>query len=236
MAFAFVNSASNFDSTGTSGTTVDITYTATAGNLLVAWCKHEGATGTISVARSGGTETWTAGTLIDHGNGDLHGQFHYLLACAGGSSVTYRMTTASRAFRSFLLFEFSYSGTASLDTQNTGQGTATTATSGNITTAGTDEVVLGGYGEYSSNTVTSPQINAVAADGSIILGAGNFTAAWYRVLTATFSGGNASCSIGSSQAFICNIIAIRTGAGGGSGLDVPRNIRTLTAVNREANF
>lgn len=214
-AFTFVNSASNFDSSGGTGTTLDITHTATAGDLLVAWCKHEGAAGTLTVARSDGTESWSLGTLTDHSNGDLHGRFAYLLACAGGSSVTYRMTTAARTFRSFHLYEFSYTGTSSLDTQNTGQGNSTAPTSGNITTAGTDEVVLGGYGEYSAATATSPQINGVAADGSIIFSSGNFTASWYRLLSATFSGGHANCTIPGAADWICNVIAFRTGAGGG---------------------
>lgn len=216
-AFAFVNSASNLNTAA--GTTLDITYSATAGSLLVGWCKHEGSAGTLTVARSDGTEAWSLGTLVAHSNADLHARFAYLTSCTGGASVTYRMTTGSTPFRSFHLWEFSYSGTASLDVQNTGQGNGTTATSGNITTTGTDEVVLGGYGEYSVVTVTTPQINGVAADGSIIFSSGNFTASWYRILSATFAGGHANCTIPSSaQDWICNIISFSAAAGGGATL------------------
>lgn len=210
QAFTFVNSASNLDGTAVTGTTLDITYSATAGNLLVAWGKHEGLAGALTFDRSAGGEAFSLGTLTDHSNTDLHGRFGYVLACAGGAAVTYRMTTAARTFRSFHLWEFSYSGTASLDTQNVGQGSSAAPTSGNITTTGTDEVVLGGYGEYSSAAITSPQINGVAADGSIIFSSGNFTASWYRILGATFAGGHANCTIGAAD-WIQNVIAFSAG-------------------------
>jgi hypothetical protein len=220
-AFAFVNSASNL-ATG-AGTTLDVTYSATAGSLLVGWCKHEGGAGALTVARSDGTEAWSLGTLVAHSNGDLHARFAYLLSCTGGASVTYRMTTGSTPFRSFHLYEFSYSGTSSLDVQNTGQGSSTAPTSGNVTTTGTDEVALGGYGEYSTIVVTTPEINATAADGSIIFNSGNFTASWYRLLSATFAGGHANCTIpgGAGQDWICNVIAFKAVAGGGTTRGTP---------------
>lgn len=230
MAFAFVNSASNFDSSGGTGTTLDIAYTATAGNLLVAWGKHEGAAGALTFDRSVGGEAFSLGTLTDHSNTDLHARFAYLLACTGGSA-TYRMTTAARTFRSFHLWEFSYTGTAALDVQNTGQGSSAAATSGNITTTTTDEVVLGGYGEYSSSAITSPQINGVAAAGSIIFAAGNFTASWYRILSATFAGGHANCTNPNAD-WICNVISFGIGVGGGGGAVLRKNSLMRLGVGR----
>lgn len=204
------------------GTTLDVTYSPTAGNLLVAWGKHEGTAGAMTFARSDGTESFSLGTLVDHTNNDLHARFGYVLSATGGTSITYRMTTTSKAFRSFHLWEFNAANPWTLDTQNTGQGSGATATSGNITTTGTDEVALGGYGEYSAITVTTPQINGVAAGGSIIMNSGNFTASWYRLLSATFAGGHANCSIGSTQDYICNIIAFKSAAAGGAA-NVGRN-------------
>lgn len=208
-AFTYVGTNNNVN-TG-SGTTLSLTYSATAGSLIVIWNKHEGTPTTIT--NSDGTNTFSAGTKVNHSNNDLSSQWHYLLVGLSGS-LTYTQTlAASRAFRTIILFEYSYTGTASLDQQATAQGSSTAPNSGNLTTTGTDQVSFGGYGEYSTATVTNPLINGAAADGSVLLGSGNFTAAWRKTFAATYTGA-ASCTLSGSADWICNQISFKATAGG----------------------
>jgi hypothetical protein len=213
MTLAFVQS--NSSSTDLTGTTQAVTLTGVgAGHLLVCWLKHEGASTTYSL--SDGTSTFTNGTIINHANGDLHGLWMYLLVGNSGD-LTYTVTLgATRPFRRLHIWEFSYTGTASLDTQNTGSGNGATPVSGAITTTGTDAVVLGSYGEYNAGIVSAPVINGVAADGSRINSpALSFVATWYTLETATFAGGTASCSLTIADDWLCNVLALKTDAGGG---------------------
>jgi hypothetical protein len=220
MALAFVQSNAAYGGSGLGDpsnlASVGVALTGVgAGNLIVFWCKHEGATTTYTV--SDGTTTLTNGTIVNHGNGDLHGVWAYLLVANSGSK-TYTVTFgASRPYVRLHVWEFSYTGTASLDTQNTGSGSSSAPASGAITTAATDEVVLGGYGEYSAGTPSSPLVNSVAATGSQLdAPTGALTSSWYRLLAATFAGGTASLTLSGSGDWICNVIALQTDAGGGA--------------------
>lgn len=227
MAFAFVGTANN--STDASATTLDIAYTATAGSLLVAYVKHEGTATTLSVARSDGSEAWTAGGKTTPAGGEPSGQFFYLLSCTGGAA-TYRFTCAvARPWRSFILFEYSYTGTASLDADVGGTGTSTAVSSGNATTTGTDGVAFGGYGEFTGDNGSAHSINGVAADGVVELATTTFTAAWRKTYTSGYTGA-ATCTLAGSAAWVCRQIAFKAAAGGGGSVLSSR--ATLLGVGR----
>lgn len=213
MALAFVQSNTAWDAASSATLTVALTGVG-AGNLIVLWTKFEEAATTVSV--SDATSTLTNGTMVNHANGDLHGSWAYLLVGNSGNR-TYTCTWgAARTHRRLHVWEFSYTGTASLDVQATGSGASATPTSGTVTTTGTDAVALGGYGEYSANTPSLPLINGVAAAGSQLDSpAGALTSSWYTILTATFVGGAASLTLSGSGDWICNVLAIKTDAGGG---------------------
>lgn len=182
-----------------------------AGNLIVLWVKWEGPTsGSMTV--SDGTSSLSIGTLVEHSNGDLQGQFAYLLSANSGDR-TYTVTFPTGAvYKRIRIAEYSYNGTISFDAQNTGSGTGVTPTSGNITTTGTDEIVLGGYAEYSNTTPSSPLINGVAA--TFITGGVN-AKMWYRLVNATFTG-NASVTIDKSSAWLANVIAFKVASASAS--------------------
>ena len=212
MAIAYIQKQSA--SADASGTALNVTVTSTgAARILVVWCKWEGANGSILSISGGGT--WVNGTLKDHTNGDLHGQFAYVLSSTSGTTTVTMTLSAARTFRRIHFWEFSYAGTASLDAQITNSSTGATAiTSTNITTTGTDEVVLGGYGEYSGDTVTSPLINAVAAAQSLIDSpASTYTGSWERIVTATFTGA-ATATLSAADPWVCNAISLKAVAGG----------------------
>lgn len=191
-----------------SSNTVSLTGVG-AGNLIVVWAKWEGTTsGSITV--SDGTSSLTSGTLVVHANNDLHGQFAYLLSANSGDK-TYTVTFPTGAtYQRIRIAEYSYSGTISFDAQNTGSGTGLTPTSGNITTTGTDEIVLGGYAEYTNTAPSSPLINGVAAT---FIADGVNAKMWYGLVNATFTG-NASVTINISSAWLANVIAFKVASQG----------------------
>src|SRR6185369_17708746 len=216
------HAAASASGTGSGGDT-DVTITVSAGDLVVAWCKHEGLNtdgSTISVARSAGGDAFTPGTVTNHTNTDLRGQFFYLIGPTNTGSQTYRMSiSVAKPFRSFHVWCFTPDAgeSVTLDSQNTGQGNSgSPLASGAIDTHGTDEVVLGGWGEYIGDVATSATINGVADDGHYFAnGDPNFTASWYKILTATFTGGTATVSHASGTSdYIVNIIAFQSAAGG----------------------
>lgn len=217
-----------------SGTAADVTVTSTgSGHLLACWTGWEGTTGS-TVTCSDATTTFTDGTLKDSGavtspSNDAHDQWHYLLVSASGKTTIQCRWTSARTFKRCHVYEFSYSGTAALDTQVTNANTGTAVTSTNYTATSTDEVNFGSYKEYSSNLVTSPLVNAVAADGSINNSpAGSNAATWYRVTTAGFTGAStATCSGCGGVGWLDN--AISFSASGGGGATCPKTLSLLGA-------
>lgn len=218
MSFTFATSGSNM--VEAAGTTLDVTLTLTAGSLIVAWCKHEGTAAAFSVAKSDGTNTFTPATKTNHGNGDLSGQFHWIAGHAMSGSTTLRLTTASRQYRSLILFEYTYTGgSLSLDTETGATGNGTAVSSGNITTTGSDELVFGGYGEYFAAVANTPLVNGSAADRSILLNTPNYTASWVRAVGATFTG-PVSITAGGSADWLCRALAFKITAAGGATVGV----------------
>ena len=224
---SFVVNGSNSNVLYPSGTSITVQLTnVAAGELIVVYTRHDGAPTTMSV--SDGTSSFEAGTLTDHANGDFSAQFHYLLTSVATGTVTYTCTVgAARASRMILVARVSYTGTASLDVQNTGQGTSTAPASGTVTTTGTDEIVWGCYADYSGQLTTAEKINAVDADAVIDDSANHNDAMWYRVLSATFANGTASGTIAVSNPWICHVIAFKAAAGGAASVVTPRLLALL---------
>lgn len=238
MAYAFVQSNSAQQGS-TPVTSLGVSLTGVgAGNLIAVWAKHEGAAVAMSI--TDGTTVLTGATKTNHGNGDLSAQWFYLLSANSGNK-TYTLSFAggvSRAFVSLIVFECSNSGsTSSLDGEAGAAGTGSgNLDSGNFTTTASDGIAFGGYGEYSGETISNMRINAVAADASVTLSGATFTAAWRKSFSSGFTG-SATAQLGTTQDWIVRGIAFKgTASGGGSGLSVPRNVSSLVAVKRAANF
>ena len=184
----------------------------TAGSLIALYVKWEG-TGSIS-AVSDGTSAFSAGTQVSHGNGDLHGQWWYLLSSVASGDLTYTTTNSGTVtFKRLRIWEFSYADTASLDAQAAASGTSAAPSSGTMTYSGAaNTVVLGGYGEYSGETISSMLTNGDAAD--LTTGETTVAVSWEKVYTSAPSNGAASATLGSSRVWIVNGIAFKATAGG----------------------
>jgi hypothetical protein len=239
MGFSFIALVSGLDDG--SGTTLDASASlnVAAGDVLVAYGKHEGSTTSISVAKDTGspanTHTFDAGDYISHGNGDMHASFGYLLSASADATATFRMTLgAARAWRRFFVAQFrpDSGDTCTKDAANEGTGSSSAFNSGNISTTGDDEIVVGAGATYTGDTSANELINGVSATeptGSPI-GAGSAGLfLFYRILSATFTNGAATAD--SLNEWIGSIIAIKATAGGSdTPITPPVGSQTLAGV------
>lgn len=115
MAYAFVNQGETSTGAATS-TTIAVTYTPTAGNLLVFGVTWGTATGTASMADAGVGNTFTqfAAPLAD-GTANQSTHYFYALNCKGGST-TFTATVPSSQFRCIYIGEYSGTTGAPLNT------------------------------------------------------------------------------------------------------------------------
>lgn len=200
-----------------SGTTLAATRNGiTANNLIVCVVGHGTAAATsVTISVSDGTSSLTMRPLNDQTG--RHGRFGYLLQANGGNKTFTATFGSSVSFSYLSIYEFAYTGTASLDTDtNTAAGTTDPQpVSAAITTTGTDEVVVAYQMNDNGSPTTTATINGVAATGTFDDGA-LIHGDWYRILTATFASGTATCvySAGAGINWICGVIAFKSTAGG----------------------
>lgn len=212
--------------TNVSTCTAQLTSVA-SGELIAVWVQHEGADTTITVCTDGATcaggNALTAGTENAHTNSDLYGTWYYFLSSTQTGTVTYTMTlAATRPGIRMIAKRYSYTGTASLDVEKAGINTsATSHTSGNFTTTGTDELMLADYTDYSGEALTanSWDIGGVDADGTETLG-NNRT--WWRIVSATQSAIAATGATALGATSLLTVITFKaSGAGGGPPRKLP---------------
>jgi hypothetical protein len=232
MALGFVQQ--NQNSSSGSVSTLSVTLPSVAANSLVkVFVKYEGLTTTTSV--SDGTNTFTPRSEKAHANNDVRGRWFYLLSSGGsGGTMTFQVTFGSaRPWVAIHVLNFSYTGgsTASFDTEPVGSGssgTGTAATSGVMTTTGTDEVVVAGLCNYTGNGSSSPLVNGVAADGSQTDSIQSMS--WYKLLTATFAGGAATLTVATGDWVVVADAIKVTAGGGGGGATVTPGVGALAAA------
>lgn len=211
--YAFVQTVSTLNGDSGSTTVASPSITVTAGNLIVAWVKWETAT-TISGV-SDGTTAFTAGTLKAHANADLNGQFFYLLSGNSGAKTITVTFSASTPFRRIIVCEFSHTSAAAFDTQNTGSGSIAAApvviASGSITTNAAAGLALGGYSEYSGNTMNTPRVATNAAVGKPNSTSVGLPWTWYFITSGSVSGAS-DCNMSNgntNDAWVVNAIAFK---------------------------
>jgi hypothetical protein len=216
MTIALAQAAnSNVVDSSTTSITVTLPSVA-AGSLCALWLKYEGAATTASLSDGLGSSVGQI-TVTAHANNDLNGQWLYILSSNGsGSTVTFTVTLgAAKAFKRLHVWNFSYTGSISLDVTEDGQDATPDGSpvTDPFSTTGTDEVVLAGYGEYTGDPFSSPTINGVAATGSRDNGAGT-SWSWYRILSATFTNGTAAGTIAGGANWIVQAVGFKAAAGG----------------------
>jgi hypothetical protein len=192
------NSFTFIQSNGATDTTSVTLDGVTAGNLIVVWCGSQ--TGGAPTVISDGTSSFTLCTAVNNF------RFGYLLSANSGNR-TYTFTTAS-GYETIVVAEFSYTGDISFDQQNTNTTESASASSGDITTTGTAELVVGGIAvtTYPAVTYSSYQINDIAADDEDENA--DYGAMWWKTFTETFTG-DAITTISSSSIYYSAIISFK---------------------------
>ena len=215
-AFVFVKTNATQLATDTTTITVALP-TVTAGNLIVLFVSHEGASTTISA--SDGTTAFTGRTIIDHAGGEPHSRILYLLSSVASGTVTYTVTFgASRPFKNLHAWEFSYTGTCVYDTEPTGGGaTGTTSTNpetvvtGNLTTTGANSVCICGYGTWGGSSISEQTINSLTPNHITRSGDGlDYSQSFELISASTFTGQGSIRVNGSALRWTLNMAAFKT--------------------------
>lgn len=212
MPFSIRGSGSNGSNASATSLASSSVTGVQAGDVALVWVTHQGTAGSITV--SDGTTSLTAATKRSHDNGDLYGQWFYLLSSVATGSLQYTATYGNSVpFRSIVAFVFAPTGVPTFDTEalSAANANAASMTSGTFDTNTADEIVAAGYANYGGGLPASEQINGAAAD-AVVDTPNDLGTAFYRILTSTFTGGAATGTI-SAQVYILNAIAIKSSAG-----------------------
>lgn len=216
-AFAFGESQTGTDD-GADDSLAMAAQNLASGSLNVACVKWEGSTNLNSITDTA-SNTYTLLTQQNHSGGEPRTRCGYVLSATGNASnvVTFNFSAASTVFRRGAVYEFTYTGTASFDVEvgSTEADADTTPSSNTLTTTGTDEVCLAVQADYSGQTFSNHTINGVADDGTPV--DLSDMAMWYRILTATFTGGASSLDRAVGARWVQRMQCFKAVAGGGGG-------------------
>jgi hypothetical protein len=194
--------------------------TFTAGNLIAAFVKFEETSSTATISG------FTAATKQVNSAGTSWGQWFYQLSASGGSLNVTANFSPSTDYPSIFVYEVSGTGTWAFDAESTANGSSTALNSGNMSVAGSDGIALGGYAEYTLATVSSAQINGVAADRTDTC-VNTFSVAWAKTHSSGFTGA-ATATLSSAETWaVCGIAFKLTSAGTGTSRAIP-TLRTPT--------
>lgn len=210
--------AENADSEDASDTSVTLSLTVSAGDLVVVMMKWEGADTTITgdIGGEALTEWANAGNPHIRLTNEPWCTCLYKINTALTGSQTITLTLgAARGFKEYCAMSYTpTAGTVSTNgTPNSGLGTSTSPASGNITTTGSDMVIFGFNAGYGSQ-LSSPLINGNAAEEAVEPAtASRDSQLWARRESAGFTG-QAAATLAGSARWACGVIAFNIAAAG----------------------
>lgn len=190
-----------------------------AGDLLVAICEwyedNAGPTVTISDGGSNSLTMLTKQVIIS----PVYTQYGYKIAASANATAQFVLTFSSnQTYRNLTILQFRPSaGTVILDVYDLAKTTATSAAvlTDNITTTGSDELVIGGHGIYGAGaqkSISDMQIGDVAADGCPYADA-YYCHLWYKVFSSTQSNIHAQGTLNASATWNAGILAFKLEGG-----------------------
>lgn len=190
-AASFTSVNRNSTSSAGSATTLGVAVTGVhVGDLIFVWSGNDGSQTVSGV--SDGTTSLTCLTGVV--NTSMNGRICYLLASVASGTVTYTATFAAAATSRFIgAWAFTPSASASFDQQNSASDT-TALSSGNITTVGSDVLVVAGD-INDAGVHTALQIGGVNATATDSDANGAF---WYRATTGTVAATGTATAAGRS--------------------------------------
>jgi hypothetical protein len=183
-----------------------------AGDLLIALCG--GASGSISnlkIAESDGVTNLMTLLATSYRATDFFQQVGYVLAASASAEAYFAFShTENVLYGRMLILQFRAVGkTFAFDAgPSPVGGTDAAEASGQITTTGDDELIIGIHGEWSGATQSALKIGGQDADWSYT-GAGPFWTAWYKLFYAPQSNIAASATLSGTDEWLCNIVAFK---------------------------
>lgn len=214
-AFTFVDSASGADDAGgtNSVSTAGDPLNVADGDLLIAVVTWEDGGATISSFTDGGSNTLAVdgAEYFNDPATFINGAPAYRAVGVGNASATFTATlSANRAFKKLVVMQYRPASgeTASKDISGTREadGSGTAITTGSFSTTGTDGVVCGMTGIYTSGSHSGSTIAGVAADQTRQEG-GAF--AWCRITTAALTTQTASTTYSASNTWAASVLAFK---------------------------
>ena len=212
MGITLIATASGTDDASDTTLNCSSSLNVALGDLLVAYYNSSNKSATHTIADTAAGNAFTMLTAVNATQSYRMG-FGYKLSATANATSTFRLTLSQAGSnRRIGVYQFrpTAGGIVSLDgAQNPAEGSGTTPQSGNISTIGTDEVVLAFSGMWDYATLSSPLIADAAATGS--LAAGTYVSSWYKLFTATQTNIHAQGTLaGSDSDWLCNIVAFKS--------------------------
>lgn len=219
MGFSYIAGLGAYQNASGTSLSLASTFNVAAHDVLVAWVHWEdGDGGTIAIS-DGGSNNFTMESVSNDTYN--YGCFGLLLDAVANATATFTFTNSiGRIYRGLGVMQFrpDVGDIIAKDQSAVGNGSGTSLVSGNITTTGDDEIVLGAGKDYVGGSPFSAEqigdINATVAIDLYTLGG-----IWYRILTATANNIHAQATA-NNGAWICNIISVKATVAAG-GLSIP---------------
>lgn len=209
--FTFIASASGSDDASDTDVATSSTLNVASGDLLIAAVQWEDTDTTVTISDGTNSFTFDTGEDVHSASNEINLYPMYVLSASANATATFTATLgASRAYKKIAVMQYRPSGgTTSKDISGTREnnGSGSTITTGSFSTTGSDGVVCGTAGIYTSGTWVSPTINSVAADESV---APSGQTIWCRRVTASLSSVTASDSYTFSSFWAATAIAFKS--------------------------
>ena len=178
------------------------------GDIYVIYVKWEGTSTDLTSIQADTSGTATLrGSQINHANGDLHCRFATIVATTAGAENITGTWTGSPAFRDWMTWRISATGTKAYDINTGTSGTGTSVSIGSFSSVTQNGIVLTGVGPYGSTTFSSQQVGGNAASNTRTV-SGSATQGWDYLHTAQLSSANATATMGTSREWVGSVIGL----------------------------
>ena len=195
----------------------DTLFNIVVGDLIAVFVKWEDvACADVACVDSGGVNVYVGKTTVNGAN--IYGKWFYCIATSAVNNATWTITFVSNSVnwtRGIVhVFTVDSGETVTIDIEKSGVGTGTAMSTASGNTTGNDEVVLCGYGEYSSGTVSAMNLANTTA-GVVAYPASQpatITWTWYKLYTATVAAMHCDATLSGSAEWLLSLISFKSAA------------------------
>jgi hypothetical protein len=212
MAFSFIASTYKLGGWGVSSVATDVSLDIAAGDLIIAYVRA-GDHDTTCTITDGVSNTTTNEARNYNAYASL--TVGYVLSASAHNDALFTATFGLAIdYPAIYVLQFRPTASSTVSTDQavaTGNGDwSTSLSTGNITTTGTDELLVAMM-EFNGSSPSWSNQHIGGVDGTVV-----DVSAWYRILDATESGINASATASVSVSWCLSLLSFKaTAAGGG---------------------